>query len=466
MPPNGEPYDTVFYDNPGVNPFIDTEDDPFSTFALDVDTGSYAIARRYLTDGFLPDKDSVRVEEFVNYFDQNYPTPDSGEDLSVTVDGGSTPFVQNERNRVVRIGVQAGEVDPAERADANLVFVIDTSGSMDRENRLELVKDSLELLVASLRSTDTIGIVEYGTRARLVLDPTPVGDEGRILHAIDSLHPGGSTNAAAGLEMAYGLVGEEFREGGINRVILCSDGVANVGAATDASGILDLIRDASERHVDLVTVGFGMGNYNDVLMEQLADEGDGFYAYVDTLAEARRLFVEDLSGTLQTVARDAKIQVEFDPGTVQSWRLIGFENRALADEDFRDDSVDAGEIGAGHTVTALYEIKPILDSNGRIGVTTLRWRDSVSNEVRELAQPITLNELASTFELSNPRFQLDVVVAQYAEVLRESIWAQQTGTRLSDLAAWGDHLVRVLPEDEDVRELAGLMRQASAISSR
>lgn len=465
-PTNDEPYDAVYFDNPGVNPFIDTEDDGLSTFALDVDTGSYTVARRFLSDGYLPDKDSVRVEEFVNYFDQDYAVPTIEEGLAISVDGGTTPFVQNPRNQVVRIGVQAGEVAAETRPDANLVFVIDTSGSMEREDRLGLVKQSLELLVAGLRPTDTIGIVEYGTHARTVLEPTPVGEEGEILRAIDSLRPNGSTNAADGLQMGYRMANEAFRPEGINRVVLCSDGVANMGPTTSAEGILDLIERDAERGIELVTVGFGMGNYNDVLMEQLANQGDGFYAYVDTLDEAGRLFVEGLSGTLQTVAKEAKIQVEFDSELVQSWRLIGFENRALDDEDFLDDTVDAGEIGAGHTVTALYEIKPVTaDVSGDLGVARLRWLDPDTNTVRETQQVISTSGLASEFTSTSPRFQLGVVVAQYAEVLRESHWARQIGSDLDDVAGWGDHLLQVLPEDPDVAELTNLMRRAASIES-
>lgn len=464
QPPNAEPYDAVYFDNPGVNPFIDTEDDALSTFALDVDTGSYTIGRRFLRDGHLPNKDSVRVEEYVNYFEQDYPMPSVEEGLTLTVDGGTTPFVQNPRNQVVRIGVQAGDVAPEERADANLVLVIDTSGSMQRENRLSLAKRSLELLVSALRPADTIGIVEYGTRARVVLEPTPVGDEGKIIRAIDALNPNGSTNAAEGLHLGYQMINASFREGQINRVILLSDGVANTGTATDAEGILDLIDRDAERGIELVTVGFGMGNYNDVLMEQLANRGNGFYAYVDTLDEARRLFVEGVSGTLQTVAKDARIQVEFNQEVVQSWRLIGFENRALADEDFRDDSVDAGEIGAGHTVTALYELKPFGHAAGDLGVVKLRWIDPTSGIAHQIEHDISTEMLVAEFEATSPRFQLDVVVAQYAEVLRESIWARQVGTTLSELATWSDRMSQVLFDDDHVSEFAGLVRQAAAIS--
>jgi Ca-activated chloride channel family protein len=464
-PANDEPYDAVFFDNPGVNPFIDTEDDSLSTFGLDVDTGSYTVARRFLVDGNLPDKDSVRVEEFINYFDQDYPIPTMEEGLGVVVDGGVTPFLQNERNRVIRVGIQATELADEERPDANLVFVIDTSGSMEREDRLSLVKRSLELLVANLRPSDTVGIVEYGSQARVVLPPTPVGEEGEILRAIWELRPNGSTNAAEGLRLGYRMVDAAFREGGINRVILCSDGVANTGPATGAEGILELISAETEQGIDLVTLGFGMGNYNDILMEQLADQGDGFYAYVDTIDEAGRVLVESLTGTLVTVARDARVQVEFDPRQVQSWRLVGFENRAIADEQFRDDSIDAGEIGAGHTVTALYEVKPTADAGSDLGVVRLRWIDPATGTARETEEVIASSDLAAEFESAAARFQLDILVAQYAEILRGSIWAQQIGIDLGDLNDHVGRLQRLFPEDPDVVEFIGLVRQAASISS-
>ena len=461
VPPNDEPYDTVFFDNPGVNPFIDTEDDALSTFALDVDTGSYTIARRFLSDGYLPDKDSVRVEEYVNYFEQDYPAPDRG--LALSVDGGPTPFTQNERNRVLRIGVQAAELAAEQRGPANLVFVVDSSGSMDREDRLSLVKESLERLLANLRPDDTVGIVGYREHAWEVLPPTPASDQSTILNALQALTPAGSTNAAEGLTLGYRMAEAAFEEDGINRVILCSDGVANTGDATGAESILELIRGASERSIELVTIGFGMGNYNDVLMEQLADQGDGFYAYVDTLDEAERLFVEGLTGTLVTVAKEARIQVQFDPTRVQSWRLIGFENRAMADEDFRNDSADAGEIGAGHTVTALYEIKPTEAAQGAFGSVYLRWLDPATNEAIEVEQPIERHLVAEAFESTAPRFQQDVVVAQFAEVLRESIWAQQIGSTLSDVAAAAQRLDT--QGDPKMVEFVGLVQQAAAISS-
>jgi Ca-activated chloride channel family protein len=465
--PNAEPYPDVYFDNPGVSPFVDTEDDSLSTFALDVDTGAYTVGRRYLDDGLIPDKDSVRVEEYVNYFEQGYPVPGPSEGLSLVVDGGPTPFLQNERSRVIRIGVQAADVGEWGRPEANLVFVIDTSGSMELENRLELVKEALTMLLGELGPKDTLAVVEYGTRARLVLAPTRVGDGSEIAHVIRSLRPGGSTNAAAGLQLGYRAAGAAYREGGINRVILCSDGVANFGDATDAGGILDLITDDARRGIQLVTAGFGMGNYNDVLMEQLADRGDGFYAYVDDLDEAHRLFVQDLDGTLQTVAKDARIQVEFDPFGVQSWRLIGFENRDVSDERFRDDSLDAGEIGAGHTVTALYEVQPPAEwadvAPMEFGVVRLRWVDAVTQEPREIERRIGSFDLSQDFESTDPRFQLSVVVAQYAEVLRGSVWAEQIDVDLFELSEHARSVAQLLPDDRDVIELMDLIRRAASL---
>jgi Ca-activated chloride channel family protein len=349
----GEPYPDVTFDNPGVSPFVDSEDDALSTFALDVDTGSYTITRRFVDDGNRPDPDSVRVEEFVNYFDPGYPLPDR-ETFAIYVDGAPSPYAQFEGNRIVRVGVQATDVEDDERKRAVLTFVVDTSGSMKMENRLGLVREALTMLVEELYPDDQVAIVEYGSKARIVLEPTPVRYRGEILDAIDRLDAGGSTNAEHGLRLGYELAAETFVAGGINRVVLASDGVANVGV-TNAGGILDRIREDAEVGIQLVTVGFGMGNYNDTLMEQLADNGDGFYAYIDSRDEAERIFVEDLTGTLQTVARDARIQVEFDPEVVSYWRLIGFENRALEDDEFRDDRTDAGEIGA-MTATAATRI--------------------------------------------------------------------------------------------------------------
>ena len=352
--PAASAYDGNTFKDPGKNPVTDTDEDHVSTFAMDVDTASYAIAQRYVADGNVPDPASVRVEEWVNAFDQGYEPPRQAT-FAVAVDGAPTPFSRQD-DVLLRVGIQARQSSERARPDAALTFVIDTSGSMERDGRLELVKDSLRKLVRSLGHGDSIAVVTFGDTARVVLTPTRATDEATILRAIDQLKPGGSTNLEAGLTLGYSLARETLLgDGGIDRIILASDGVANVGL-TDANAILGQIRDDAAAGIELVSVGVGMGNYNDVLLEQLADQGDGFYAYINDLAEARRLFTEDLVGTLQTVALDAKAQVEFDPAVVATYRLIGYENRAVPDGQFRDPGVNAGAIGAGHAVTALYAL--------------------------------------------------------------------------------------------------------------
>jgi Ca-activated chloride channel family protein len=461
VPPNSEPYDAVFFESYGVNPFVDTEDDHLSTFALDVDTGSYTVARRYVTDGNLPPEDAIRVEEFVNYFRQDYDYPPEEQAFAIVVDGGPFPFAETERYRMMRVGIQGYAVSPEERKDVALTFVIDVSGSMAREDRLELVKQSLALLVEQLRPTDTVGIVVYGSDARALLEPTSGDEKKTILRAIGKLQPEGATNAEAGLRLGYEQANRTFKPEGINRVILCSDGVANVGR-TGAESIWEQIEGYASEGITLTTVGFGMGNYNDVLMEQLADHGDGFYAYVDYLKEARRLFVDNLTSTLQAIALDAKVQVDFNPEVVARFRLVGFENRAIADEDFRDDTVDAGEIGAGHDVTALYEIKLHPDAEGKIATVFLRWQDPETYEVAELSQDFDTTGMAESFTAAAPRFQWDVVVAEYAEILRGSYWAE--GSTLAAVLEEAQAVSSLLPEDADVAEFVQLVQRANEIS--
>ncbi len=421
-PPNSAAYDNVFFQAHGTNPFIDTEDDAFSTFGMDVDTASYSITRRYLRDGYLPPPEAVRVEEFVNAFDYNY-TPPSDETFAIHLEGAPSKFGEGKRLQLLRIGIQGHIIPDTDRKDAKLTFVIDVSGSMARENRLELVKKALRLLVDQLRDEDEIGIVIYGTTARVLLPHTRNVNREHILAAIDSLYPEGVTNAEAGLRLGYQLALDNFGTDHINRVILCSDGVANVGI-TGADGILTEIENYVEHGIYLTTIGFGMGNYNDILMEQLANKGNGGYYYVDTLKEAERVFVENLTGTLQVIAKDAKVQVEFNPETVSRFRLLGYENRRLAQEDFRDDDVDAGEIGSGHSVTALYEIKlPEEEVVGKLATVFIRHEDPDTSNVTEVSREIFANELKSTFEEASASFQLAASVAEFAEILRGSYWA-------------------------------------------
>jgi Ca-activated chloride channel family protein len=459
-PSNTQPYD-MFFQNYGVNPSVDTEDDHLSTFALDVDTGSYTIMRNYLSEGNLPPKDSVRVEEYVNYFEQDYPNPPAHQAFGIYVDGAPSPFGETERYRMLRIGIQGYAIPEDERKDASLTFVIDVSGSMSLDNRLGLVKRSLEILVEQLRPEDRVSIVVYGSQARVVLYPTPGSDKGSILEAIHSLETDGATNAEAGLRLGYKIAAKAFNPEGINRLILCSDGVANVGE-TGPDAILGEVRRYTEKGITLTTIGFGMDNYNDILMEQLADDGDGFYAYVDNLKEARRLFIDNLTSTLQVIAMDAKVQVEFNPEMVSRYRLVGFENRAVADEDFRDNKVDAGELGAGHSVTALYEIKLHPEAYGRIATVYLRWGDPETHQVTEMSRDFNVSEMTSDFHRASLYFQRDVLVAEYAEILRESYWAE--GSTLNGVYDETLRVADLLEGEADMEEFVNLVRQARRLS--
>ncbi len=458
---NDEAYDLTFFKHYGVNPFIDTEDDHLSTFAIDVDTASYTVARRFVQDGNMPHPDSVRVEEFVNFFDQGYAPPEEGA-FAIHVDGSPSPF-GGEKHWLVRVGLQGREIASDARKDATLVFAIDVSGSMGREDRLGLVKRSLRLLVDELRPTDEVGIVIYGSVGQVLLEPTDGGEKRSIISAIDRLEPGGSTYAEDGLRLAYQLAAERVRPGRVTRVILLSDGVANVGN-TGPDSILSRIRGYVDEGVTLTTVGFGMGNFNDVLMEQLANDGDGSYYYVDTLNQARRVFVENLVGTLQNIAKDTKVQVDFNPEVVRSYRLLGYENRRVDDDDFRDDTVDAGEVGAGHSVTALYELKLHDEAEGVLGTVFLRYEDPDTGEVSEIDREFLRSELATEFGEASARFQMSAVVAEYAEILRESYWAQ--GSSLERVAAEAIRVQGLLPSDEDVSELASLVSRAEGIQSQ
>jgi len=458
--PNDAPYGDMLFRGYGVNPSVDTEDDRFSTFGLDVDTGSYTLVRSYLERGDLPPREAIRVEEMINFFDYGDPAPQR-EDFAVHSQLAPAPFADGPRYRLLRFNLHAREVAPEDRKPATLVFVVDVSGSMNRENRLGLVKRSLFLLLDRLRADDRVGLVVYGSRGQVLLEPT--GDLAAIRSAIDRLVAGGSTNAEEGLVLGYDLAGRHLREDSIHRVILCSDGVANVGR-TGPDSILERIGSESERGIELTTVGFGMGNYNDVLMEQLADRGDGSYAYVDDLDEAKRIFVENLTGTLQTIASDAKVQVEFNPEVVSRYRLLGYENRDIADERFRDDAVDAGEIGAGHTVTALYEIKLHKGANRRAVLATLRlrYRSKATGEVIETAQEVRLRDAAKSWDKAARELRLTAVVAELAENLKGSYWAR--GGDLDDLFIRAQHLSAEFAGDFEVAELVTLIGKAARLA--
>jgi Ca-activated chloride channel family protein len=461
IPP--EPQD-MFFEEYGVNPMLDTEDDHLSTFAMDVDTASYTLARSYLMDyGQLPPPEAIRPEEVINYFDVNYAPPEGDEAFAIHLDAAPAPFGYA-GHFLLRVGLQGRYIAPEDRDPALLIFVIDVSGSMDRGDRLELVKQALALLVGELREDDRVGIVVYSENSRPVLEPTSASDAQTIMNAIDALHPEGSTNVAAGLQIGYDMAQKNHRDEGITRVIVLSDGVANVGTV-DSGGILKLIKDGVESGITLSTIGFGMGNYNDVLMEQLANDGNGNYYYVDNLREARRVFVHNLTGTLQVIGYDAKVQVDFNPAVTDRYRLIGYENRAIADEAFRDDTVDAGEVGAGHSITALYEYAlENADVNGVIATAYVRYQDADTREVVELSKEITTADVLSSLDEAPADFRLHAAAVEFAELLRDSYWAQD-GSYMAvlELAA---PLVGEMPGNAEVAELVELIRLAGRYVDR
>jgi Ca-activated chloride channel family protein len=360
---------TENYEKIAANPIHRVAEQPVSTFSIDVDTGSYANVRRMLAAGELPPKDAVRVEELLNYFDYGYPKPAS-KDTPFQVTTELAPAPWNAKHVLMQIGIQGYDVDKAELPPANLVLLIDTSGSMDEPDKLPLLKKAFAQLVPQLRAKDRISIVAYAGSAGLVLPPTPGDRGGEILAALDNLAAGGSTNGGEGIQLAYAVARQAFVDGGINRVLLATDGDFNVGTANQEA-LETLVADQRKSGIALSTLGFGTGNYNDAMAEQLADVGNGNHAYIDSALEARKVLVEELGSTLLTIAGDVKVQVEFNPAVVAEYRLIGYENRMLKREDFNNDKVDAGEIGAGHDVTALYEVT--LVGSGGESVDPLRY---------------------------------------------------------------------------------------------
>lgn len=452
---SGPPRD-MYFEAKGTNPFIVTEEDPLATFGLDVDTASYTLTRNYLNRGSLPPAAAVRVEEFVNAFPNNVVAGRAGETdsaFAVRVDGAPNPL--HAGYHVIRVALKAKEVDARERKAAHLTFVIDVSGSMAAENRLGLVKRSLALLVDKLDERDTIGIVVYGSTGRRVLAPTSAANTERILSVIEGLRPEGSTNLEHGLNLGYEMARESFVRGASNRVVLCTDGVANTGQ-TEADALLARIRGEAIRGIDMMALGFGMGNYNDALLQRLADEGNGQYAYIDDLGEARAFFLRRLTSVLEVVARDAKAQVEFNPARVERYRLLGYEKRDVADRDFRNDAVDAGEINSGHSVTALFEVKlkggP---GSGRIGVARLRYKTDPRSGGVEFSREIADEAMSRTFDQASPAFRTAYVAARFAEHLRKSYWVKDDA--LASLQPLADEL----PESQPTNELADLIRKAT-----
>lgn len=356
------------------NPFLETSRAPLSTFSIDVDTASYANVRRYLNDGQMPPKDAVRIEELINYFEYDYPQPIGNQPFSVTTEAAVAPW--NAKHKIVSIGLQGKKVSLDDVPPSNLVFLLDVSGSMNDARKLPLLKDALRILANQLTAKDRVAIVAYAGGSGLVLDST--NNRGEILSALNRLEAGGSTNGGQGIQLAYRVALDNFIQGGNNRVILATDGDFNVGLQND-NELVSLIEAKRRTGISLSVLGFGTGNTNDSMMEKLADKGNGNYAYIDSQEEARKALGEQAAGTLYTIAKDVKIQVEFNPARVAGYRLIGYENRLLANKDFNDDTKDAGEIGAGHSVTALYEIVPAGQKVENDGIE-LRYSQPASSE--------------------------------------------------------------------------------------
>lgn len=381
--PGGEEYADI-----AERPFVSAKEEPLSTFSLHPDSAAYANIRRFLEQGQWPPSDAVRIEELVNYFSYDYPQPQGKHPFSINVEVGACPWAGE--HLLARIGLKGRDLPRGERPPANLVFLIDTSGSMSASNRLPLVKESLKALLETLEPEDRVALVTYAGTSNVALESTPVEQRVTIRDAIEVLGAGGSTHGSAGIQDAYAMAEKHFIKQGINRVLLATDGDFNVGV-TSHEGLLALIEEKRETGVFLTVLGYGMGNLKDDTLEMLASKGNGNYAYINDYSEARRVLVEQVSGTLATIAKDAKIQVEFNPARVSEYRLLGYENRMLAAKDFNDDTKDAGEIGAGHTVTALYQIVPKGVSTGP-GVDPLRYQQE-DKEEKALPAPVNMDEL-------------------------------------------------------------------------
>ena len=418
------------------NPVRLATTDPVSTFSIDVDTGSYANIRRMLTAGQLPPKDAVRVEEMINYFPYDYPRPTGATPFAVHTELAASPW--NTGNLLLRVALKGQDLAAETLPPVNLVFLVDVSGSMNSPDKLPLLKSALKLMVDRLRPEDRISLVTYSGGTRVVLEATPGAERARIANAIDALQAGGSTAGASGIELAYRMARQGYIDGGINRILLATDGDFNVGI-TDFEQLKSLVEERRKSGVSLSTLGFGTGNYNEQLMERIADAGDGAYSYIDTLMEAQKVLVGEMSSTLATIARDVKVQVEFNPATVAEYRLIGYENRVLAREDFNNDRVDAGDIGAGHTVTALYELTPVgaaglieplrygdatrarpsrpTPASDELAYVKLRYKQPGESHSRLVEQPVRRGQ-QRPIAATSPDFRFATAIAGFGQLLR------------------------------------------------
>lgn len=468
--PDERPRD-MFYRFWGDNPFEVAALDAQSTFAADVDTASYALARRYLNEGNVPEKAQIRTEEFVNYFKSDVPAPTNGV-FAIHTDLTPSRFSTDTTRQMMRVVLRGKDLSKVERKPMNLTFVVDVSGSMREQNRLEMVKHAIRLLVTQLDQYDKIAIVKFSTDAQKVLGLTPVTDRAAIESAIMPLAPEGSTNSNAGLELGYGIAVGGLDPNATNRVVFLSDGVANVGE-TDPAKIAERVKPMREKGIYLNTIGVGMNNHNDVLLEQLADKADGVCAYIDTPEEAKKQLVDNFSGAFQPIARDVKIQVEFDPTQVLRYRLLGYENRAIADADFRNDKVDAGELGAGHQVTALYEIERqsgVGASEKPLATVRVRWKEPRNfgtnpeqDSATEISRTVSAGD-AKSFEAAGQSYRKVVMAAQFAELLRRSVHAR--GDSLDDLLNEALKLQKEIPNDAEFNEFVLLIGKSKDLVLR
>ncbi|NEO22681.1 MAG: VWA domain-containing protein [Moorea sp. SIO4A5] len=419
------------------NAFKRVKHNPLSTFAIDVDTASYSNLRRFLNNGQLPPTDAIRIEELINYFNYDYPEPESDRPFSITTEISQAPW--NPTHQLVHIGIQGEKMAIEDLPPSNLVFLLDVSGSMNSPNKLPLLKDAFRMLVNELREEDQVSIVVYAGAAGVVLPPTPGNQKDKILTAIENLNAGGSTAGGAGIKLAYKLAQNNFIKSGNNRVILATDGDFNVGVSSDTE-LVKLIEQKRKKGVFITVLGFGTGNLQDSKMEKIANKGNGNYAYIDNELEAKKVLVNEIGATLLTIAKDVKIQVEFNPAKVQAYRLIGYENRRLKDEEFNDDTKDAGELGAGHTVTALYEIIPVgaktnvklpdidpLKYQSNAASTTnskelmqvkLRYKEPDGNTSQLLTYPLV--DKAVKLDDASDNFKFSAAIASFGMVLRDS----------------------------------------------
>lgn len=475
-----EEFNTESYDSIVENAFLPAIDNPLSTFAIDVDTASYANTRRFLNNGRLPPEGAVRIEEFINYFGYEDGPPTDEHPFAVHTELADCPWQPG--HLVARIALKGREIEVENRPACNLVFLLDVSGSMEMPDKLPLVKSAMKLLTRQLTPDDRVSIVVYAGASGLALPPTAGDNQQAILDAMDRLQAGGSTNGGDGIRLAYQTAAENFVDGGMNRVLLCTDGDFNVGT-TNQSELVSLIEEKAKSGVFLSVLGFGSGNLKDSTMEKLADKGNGNYAYIDTKREAEKVLVQQASGTLITIAKDVKIQVDFNPAKVSSYRLLGYENRLLRAEDFRDDTKDAGEIGAGHSVTALYEIVPVgIEDAGEVAMTepskyveqpglsneaagdellTVRLRYKQPDEDESTEFRVPMSDESQPFEKASQDFQFCTSVAAFGMLLRNSEHAgSATFGQIAEIAA------STVGRDSygHRTEFVGLVEQAQSLS--